>query len=141
MPNIKSAIKRVKTAEKAHLRNMSTKSAIKSNIKKIQAALTENNQKDIQQYFKNTVSSLDKAVNKGIITKGTASRKKSRLAQKINTILHTEKPVEVPEAEETIKEQNKIDAIEKAKSVTKSTKKKVKKSSRASAKKVEKPQK
>jgi len=135
MPNIKSAIKRVKTAEKAHLRNMSTKSAIKSNIKKIHAALNENNQKDIQQYFKNTVSSLDKAVNKGIITKGTASRKKSRLARKINTILHQEKPVEVAETKETIKVQNKIDTMEKEKSVTKSKKGKIKKTSPSSSKK------
>lgn len=46
MPRIKSAIKRVKTAEKSHLRNIAYKSKIKTNIKKFDQALEEKNEND-----------------------------------------------------------------------------------------------
>jgi len=87
MPKIKSAIKRVKTSEKSHLRNISCKSKIKSSTKKFNLALSENNQEESIKYFKDTVSILDKSVNKGILPKNTASRQKSNLTRKLNTFL------------------------------------------------------
>jgi len=144
MPNIKSAIKRVKTANKAHLRNISTKSAIKSNIKKLLTALAEKTEKDIEKYFKETVSSLDKAVNKGIITKGTASRKKSRLAKKIDTLIKSGQASESPKIKETIKakeQQEKVETVKKTKKIPKAVQKKVKKTVQTSPEKVKKPKK
>lgn len=105
MPRIKSAIKRVKTAEKSHLRNIAYKSKIKTTIKKFNLALEEKNENDVIKYFKDSVSSLDKAVNKGILPKGTASRKKSRLAKKLLTIL--KKPVQITKIKETAKVEEK----------------------------------
>ena len=90
MPQIKSAIKRVKTSEKSHLRNISCKSKIKSSTKKFNLASSENNKEESIKYFKDTVSILDKSVNKGILHKNTASRQKSNLTKKLNTLLKSE---------------------------------------------------
>ena len=90
MPQLKSAIKRVKTSEKSHLRNISYKSKIKSSIKKFNLALSEKNKEEISKYFKDAVSILDKSVNKGILPKNTASRQKSSLTKKLNTFIEPE---------------------------------------------------
>jgi len=90
MPQIKSAIKRVKTSEKSHLRNISYKSKIKSSTKKFNLALSEKNKEESIKYFKDTVSILDKSVNKGILPKNTASRQKSSLTKKLNTLIEAE---------------------------------------------------
>ena len=90
MPQIKSAIKRVKTSEKSHLRNVSYKSKIKSSIKKFDLAFSEKNKEEIIKYFKDTVSILDKSVNKGILPKNTASRQKANLTKKLNTLVEQE---------------------------------------------------
>ena len=87
MPQIKSAIKRVKTSEKSHLRNISYKSKIKSSIKRFNLALSENNKEESIRYFKNAVAILDKSVSKGILPKNTASRQKSSLTTKLNTLV------------------------------------------------------
>ena len=87
MPQIKSAIKRVKTSEKSHLRNISYKSKIKSSIKRFNLALSENNKEESIRYFKNAVAILDKSVSKGILPKNTASRQKSSLTKKLNTLV------------------------------------------------------
>src|SRR5665648_309499 len=117
MPQIKSAIKRVKTSEKSHLRNMSYKSKVKSSIKKFDLALSEKNKEEISKYFKDAVSILDKSVNKGILRKNTASRQKANLTKKLNTLVEpgtvkksapivpkkTVKVVKKPVAKETAK--------------------------------------
>jgi len=108
MPQIKSAIKRVKTSEKSHLRNISYKSKIKSSTKKFNLSLSGNNQEESIKYFKDTVSSLDKSVNKGILPKNTASRQKSNLTKRLNTLIKLEQikksapaaPKEVVETQE-----------------------------------------
>jgi len=90
MPQIKSAIKRVKTSEKSHLRNISYKSKIKSSIKRFNLALSEKKQEEASIYFKDAVSILDKSVSKGILPKNTASRQKSSLTKKLNTLIKLE---------------------------------------------------
>jgi len=86
MPRIKSAIKRVKTSEKSHLRNISYKSKIKSSIKKFNLSLSEKNNEETNKSFKDSVSILDKSVSKGILSKNTASRQKSILSKKLNAL-------------------------------------------------------
>ena len=95
MPQIKSAIKRVKTSEKSHLRNISYKSKIKSSIKRFNLALSEKKKEESIEYFKDAVSILDKSVSKGILLKNTASRQKSNLTKKLSTLIkpeHIKKP-------------------------------------------------
>ena len=85
MPNIKSAKKRVKVIEKKTLRNNMIKSADKTAVKKFESAVAEGN-KDAEKLFKDAVKKIDGACSKGIIKKNTASRKKSNLAKKLNTL-------------------------------------------------------
>jgi len=86
MPIIKSAKKRVKTSEKSHLKNISTKSKVKKTIKKYNLAISENKGDEASKYFLESVSTLDKAVSKGVISKKSASRNKSKLAKQFNTL-------------------------------------------------------
>ena len=76
MANIKSAIKRVRTTETAEERNISKKSAMRTLIKKFEAAPTE-------ELYRAASSSIDKAASKGLIHANKASRDKARLAAKL----------------------------------------------------------
>ncbi|MCI5565975.1 MAG: 30S ribosomal protein S20 [Clostridiales bacterium] len=80
MPNIKSAMKRVKVSEKKNLRNRMVKTGVKTAIKKYQVALMEGAQPAGAQ-LSATTSAIDKAVAKGVMHKNTANRKKARLAK------------------------------------------------------------
>ena len=86
MPNIKSAIKRVKVAETKTKRNNMIKSAYKTAIKTFEASVQEGNKEKAEAAFKNAVKKVDQACTKGVIKANTASRKKSNLAKKLNTI-------------------------------------------------------
>lgn len=87
MANLKSAKKRIRSNERKRLRNVSVKSAIKTEIKKVEQAISEGNFESAKAQFSKMASILDSAATKGIIKKNTASRKKSRIAKKINAIL------------------------------------------------------
>ncbi len=133
MPQIKSAIKRVKTSEKSHLRNISYKSKIKSSIKKFDLALSEKNKEEIGKYFKDAVSILDKSVNKGILPKNTASRQKSSLTKKLNTFVEPEQIKESkPTAPKKVVKAKEKPVVKKA---TKAAKKPVTKKTAAPKKK------
>jgi len=135
MPQIKSAIKRVKTSEKSHLRNISCKSKIKSSTKKFNLALSENNKEESIKYFKDTVSILDKSVNKGILPKNTASRQKSNLTKKLNTLIKQEQIKEsAPAAPKKVLETQEKPIVKKA---TKAAKKPVTKKPVVSKKKTD----
>ncbi|MCA1025415.1 MULTISPECIES: 30S ribosomal protein S20 [Cytobacillus] len=84
MPNIKSAIKRVKTNEARYARNIQAKSNMRSAVKKSEAAIA-NNDANAAESFAQAASKLDKAAAKGLIHKNAAARKKSRLMKRMNT--------------------------------------------------------
>ena len=84
MANIKSAIKRAKTNEKARLRNKAVKTNLKTSIKKFDAAVAEGDQAKAEEAFRLAVKKLDMAVTKHVIHKNAASRKKSTLARILN---------------------------------------------------------
>ncbi len=83
MPNIKSAKKRVLVAEANYMRNKSINSALKTAIKKADAAI-ESNAADKAEVVKVAVKKIDQAVSKGILHKNTAARKKSALVVRLN---------------------------------------------------------
>jgi small subunit ribosomal protein S20 len=85
MPNIKSAIKRVKVSEKRRLRNASQKSALRTAVKAAEAAISANAE-SAQEALILAAKKLDKAASKGLIHKNAANRKKSRLAKKLNAL-------------------------------------------------------
>jgi len=86
MPNIKSAKKRVKIIEKKTLRNNMVKSAYRSAVKKFELAVESKDAESAKTLFVEAVKKIDQACTKGVIVKNTASRKKSKLAKKLNTI-------------------------------------------------------
>ena len=86
MPNIKSAIKRVDVIEKKTLRNNMIKSEYKTATRKFESAVLDGNKEKAEELFKNAVKKIDGACSKGVIKKNTASRKKSNLAKKLNTL-------------------------------------------------------
>jgi small subunit ribosomal protein S20 len=86
MPNIKSAIKRVKTSDKRRALNASQKSALRTAVKAADTALVGNEAEAAAAAFKVASQKLDKAVTKGLIHKNAAARKKSRLAKKLNAL-------------------------------------------------------
>ncbi|WP_125566624.1 MULTISPECIES: 30S ribosomal protein S20 [Companilactobacillus] len=80
MPQIKSAIKRVKQQEKANLRNTSQRSAMRSAIKNFEASAA-NNTDNKEDMFRTAVRAIDMAKSKGLIKANKAARDKSRLAK------------------------------------------------------------
>lgn len=82
MPNIKSAIKRVKVSEKKNLRNRMIKSAMRTNVKKFATALNAGEAN--VELLSATQGAVDKAAAKGVIHKNAANRKKARLAKALN---------------------------------------------------------
>lgn len=83
MPNIKSAKKRVKVIAKKTLINQMHKTALKTAVKKFEAAVEENNKEMVNPLFNEAVKKLDQGVKQGILHKNTAARKKSQLALKL----------------------------------------------------------
>ena len=86
MPNIKSAIKRVSVIEKKTLQNNMIKSAYKTAIKTFEVAVAEGDKTKAEETFKQAVKKIDQACTKGVIKANTASRKKSSLSKKLNTL-------------------------------------------------------
>ncbi|HET9788827.1 MAG TPA: 30S ribosomal protein S20 [Pyrinomonadaceae bacterium] len=83
MPNHKSAEKRMRQNEKRKQINRSNRTRVRSSIKKLRGALAESSG-DIATLLPETVSTIDKAVQKGVIHKNTAARYKSRLTTSAN---------------------------------------------------------
>jgi small subunit ribosomal protein S20 len=83
MPNIKSAKKELRKSIKRNLRNKTIKNNIATLIKKGRKAIDAKDEK-ANEAVKLTIKALDKAAQKGIIKKNTASRKKSRLQLRLN---------------------------------------------------------
>ncbi len=83
MPNIKSAKKRVKVTEKKTIINLSHKTALKTAIKKFEAAVEAGDKDNAKVLFNEAAKKLDQSVNRGILHKNNAARKKSQLALKL----------------------------------------------------------
>ena len=83
MPNIKSAMKRVKVNKTKAAANKARKSNLKTVLKNADAACA-NNTADKAEAIKVAIKKIDQAASKGLIHKNKASRKKSQLAKKLN---------------------------------------------------------
>jgi len=83
VPNIKSAKKRVKVIEKKTLINQMHKTALKTAVKKFEAAVEANDKENVNVLFNDAVKKIDRGVSRGIIHKNAAARKKSQLALKL----------------------------------------------------------
>ncbi|MGC5568551.1 30S ribosomal protein S20 [Streptomyces sp. FR-108] len=86
MANIKSQIKRIKTNEKARLRNKAVKSSLKTAIRKAREAAAGGDVEKATAAQREASRKLDKAVSKGVIHKNQAANKKSALASKVASL-------------------------------------------------------
>jgi small subunit ribosomal protein S20 len=84
LANSKSAKKRIKVTARRTLRNKIVRSQTRTAIKKFLALVTLGDKAAARQEFRKTTKAIDKACAKGILHKNNASRKKSRLAVRIN---------------------------------------------------------
>lgn len=84
MPNIKSAEKRMKVTQAKTLKNKMRKSALKTAIKKYDAALLNNDLEAAKNMYPDIVKKIDQASAKGTIHKNAANRKKAKLALRLN---------------------------------------------------------
>ena len=86
LANIKSAKKRILVTEKRTARNKSIRSAVKTSIKKVDAAVAAKDKEAAQAALKSATSKISKAATKGVYHKNTAGRKISRLTKAVNSI-------------------------------------------------------
>ncbi len=86
MANHFSALKRARQTEKRSARNRSNSSRLRTSLRDLRESLTKGEKKSAEQVFRETVSGLDKAVQKGVLHKNTASRYKSRLNARLNAL-------------------------------------------------------
>lgn len=86
MANMKQQIKRYKNDNKKRAINNSYKSALKTAIKNIRAAVEAGDKEAAIAAYNVVASKLDASVSKGIHHKNYASRQKSRLAKLVNSI-------------------------------------------------------
>ena len=77
MPNTKSAARRMRNSVRKHARNKIVRSKVKNSEKKFRATLTSATPS--VDALRTAISQLDKAVKMGVVKRGTADRKKSRL--------------------------------------------------------------
>ncbi len=84
MPNIKSAKKRVLVSSLRNEKNRAANTALKTKMKKFDAAVAQNGAAGAQAAYREAVAGVDKAAAKGVWHKNKAARKKSQLAKKLN---------------------------------------------------------
>ena len=86
MANIKSAKKRILVNRKKAARNQSIKSAVKTSIKNVEAAVAAGDKEAAEKALLKATSTIDKAESKGVYHKNNASRKVSRISKALNTL-------------------------------------------------------
>lgn len=86
MPNIKSSAKRDQLQKAARAKNKAEKTALKTELKKFDAAVEAGDGAVAAETYKAAVKSVDKAANKGLIHKNNAARKKSAMTVKLNAL-------------------------------------------------------
>jgi small subunit ribosomal protein S20 len=80
--NIKSQLKRIKTNEKARLRNKAVKSSLKTSVRKFREAADAGDRDGAVQAMTTASRQLDKAASKGVIHANQAANRKSAMAKR-----------------------------------------------------------
>jgi small subunit ribosomal protein S20 len=86
MANHFSALKRARQTEKRTVRNRNNRSRLRGALRELRESLAKGDKNAAEQVFRETVSALDKAIQKGVIHENTASRYKSRLRVRVNAL-------------------------------------------------------
>jgi small subunit ribosomal protein S20 len=81
-----SALKQMRQSQKRRARNRQNVSQLKTQVKKLRAAISEGNAKTAESLLPATVGQIDKAAKKGVIHDNAAARYKSRLTRKVRSL-------------------------------------------------------
>ena len=86
MANSLSARKRARQAEKNRMRNASKRSHVRTQIKRVLAAIESGDKAAAEAAYKSAVPAIDRSVGMGIMHRNKAARHKSRLNTKIRAL-------------------------------------------------------
>lgn len=86
MANIKSAKKRILVNRTKAARNKSIRSAVKTSMRRVDAAVAANDKAAATEALSNAIATINKAASKGVYHKNNAARKVSRLSKAVNSI-------------------------------------------------------
>lgn len=86
MPNIKSAKKRVLVNQAKARRNRSARSALKTDLKKFEAAVSDGDRTEAERAYNIAVRAVDQAVCRGVLHRNNAAHKKSGMTLKLNKL-------------------------------------------------------
>jgi small subunit ribosomal protein S20 len=86
MANHFSALKRARQTEKRTARNRANTSRLRSQLRQLRESLAKGDKSGSEQVYRQTVSALDKAIQKGVLHENTAARYKSRLSGRLNAL-------------------------------------------------------
>lgn len=87
MANHKSAEKRNRQNQKRRSANRQNLHQLRTQLKNMASALGSNDVEKVRSMLSPTLSLVDRAVRKGVLHKGAAARRKSRLMHKVNALL------------------------------------------------------
>jgi small subunit ribosomal protein S20 len=86
MANHFSALKRARQTERRTIRNRANTSRLRTQLREMREAIQNGDKAAAQQIYRQTVSVLDKSIQKGTLHENTAARYKSRLGARVNAM-------------------------------------------------------
>jgi small subunit ribosomal protein S20 len=86
MANHVSSLKRARQTEKRTAVNRANRSRVRTSLRALREALTKGDAKAAQEQYRETVSTLDKSVQKGVFHQNTVSRYKARLNARVKAL-------------------------------------------------------
>ncbi|SPF44083.1 30S ribosomal protein S20 [Candidatus Sulfotelmatobacter kueseliae] len=86
MANHFSALKRARQTERRTVRNRANTSRLRTQLRELRETIEKGDKAAAEQMYRETVSAVDKAIQKGTLHESTASRYKSRLAARVNAM-------------------------------------------------------
>ena len=86
MANIKSAKKRILVNQTKADRNKAIRSAVKTSMKKVDAAVAANDKEAAKAALTVAISTIESAASKGVYHKNNSARKVSRLTKLVNAM-------------------------------------------------------
>jgi small subunit ribosomal protein S20 len=86
MANHFSALKRARQTAKRTVRNRVNRSRIRTALRHFREALSKGDKAAAEQLFRQTVSAIDKAIQKGVLHANAAARYKSRLGARLSAL-------------------------------------------------------
>ena len=86
MPNHRSAEKRDRQNVSRNAINTTNRTRLRTSIKKLRAVIDTGNSQEAQALLPETISAIDRSVQKGILHRNAAARHKARLTGHVNAL-------------------------------------------------------